>query len=75
MCFEDRHLDRFDFIADAFRADRPDESVLATECAALYYNPDDNAPPETQGNNGPRIAIIMATALSFRARNSLPQQR
>jgi tRNA(adenine34) deaminase len=51
MYFEDRHLDTFDFIADAFRDDLVlIGGVLAEECAALYYGPDDNPPLEDQGN-------------------------
>jgi tRNA(adenine34) deaminase len=51
MYFEDRHLDTFDFIADAFRDDLLlIGGVLAEECAALYYGPDDNPPLEDQGN-------------------------
>ena len=51
MYFEDRHLDTFDFIADAFRDDlRLTGGVRAAECAQLYYGPDDNPPGEKQGN-------------------------
>ena len=51
MYFEDRHLDTVDFIADAFRKDLAlVGGVLAAECAALYYGPDDDPPPEDQGN-------------------------
>jgi tRNA(adenine34) deaminase len=51
MYFEDRHLDTFDFIADAFRDDLVlIGGVLGEECAALYYGPGDNPPPEDQGN-------------------------
>lgn len=51
MYFEDRHLDTFDFIADAFRDDLVlVGGVLGEECAALYYGPGDNPPPEEQGN-------------------------
>ena len=51
MYFEDRHLDAFDFIADAFRDDLVlIGGVLAVECAALYYGPDDQPPLEDQGN-------------------------
>ncbi len=51
MYFEDRHLDTFDFIADAFRGDLElTGGVLAEECARLYYGPDDNPPLREQGN-------------------------
>jgi len=41
----------FDFIADAFRDDLVlIGGVLAEECAALYYGPDDNPPLEDQCN-------------------------
>ena len=51
MYFEDRHLGTIDFIADAFRNDiELIGGVLATECAALYYAPDDNPPVEEQDN-------------------------
>lgn len=51
MYFEDRHLDTADFIRDAFRDDLAIEGgVLAAECAALYYGPDDDVPIEEQGN-------------------------
>jgi tRNA(adenine34) deaminase len=51
MYFEDRHLDTFDFIADAFRDDlRLTGGVRAAECAQLYYGPDDSPPVEKQGN-------------------------
>jgi len=51
MYFEDRHLDTFDFIADAFRADLVlIGGVLAKECAALYYAPEDTPPVADQGN-------------------------
>lgn len=45
MYFEDRHLDGFDFIADAFRDDLTIiGGVLAAECTSLYYGPDDKPP-------------------------------
>jgi tRNA(adenine34) deaminase len=51
MYFEDRHLDTFDFIADAFRDDLGlTGGVRAAECAQLYYGPTDNPPLEKQGN-------------------------
>ena len=51
MYFEDRHLDTFDFIADAFRKDLiVIDGVLARECAALYYGPGDDPPLGEQGN-------------------------
>ncbi len=49
--FEDQHLDTFDFIADAFRKDLAIAgSVMAIQCSALYYGPNDTPPPEKQGN-------------------------
>lgn len=51
MYFEDRHLDTMNFIRDAYRKDMPViEGVLRTECAALYYGPDDEPPAEAQTN-------------------------
>lgn len=51
MYFEDRHFDTADFIRDAFRADmRIEGGILAGECAALYYRPDDDPPREEQAN-------------------------
>ena len=51
MYFEDRHLDTFDFIADAFRADLVlIGGVLAEECAAHYYAPGGTPPLADQGN-------------------------
>ena len=51
MYFEDRHLDTFDFIADAFRDDLViTAGVLREECAALYYGPGDDPPREEPGN-------------------------
>ncbi len=51
MYFEDRHLDVLDIIDDAFRNDMSAVGgVLAEECAALCYRPDDAPPPEAQAN-------------------------
>ena len=51
MYFEDRHLDTMDFIQNAYREDLPVVAgVMAAECAALYYGPDDEPPVEQQGN-------------------------
>jgi tRNA(adenine34) deaminase len=51
MYFEDRHLDTFDFIADAFRSDLGvTGGVRLAECASLYYGPADHPPLEMQGN-------------------------
>jgi tRNA(adenine34) deaminase len=51
MYFEDRHLDTADFIRDAFRDDLMMEGgLLATECADLYYKPDEKLPEEEQVN-------------------------
>jgi tRNA(adenine34) deaminase len=51
MYFEDRHLDTMDFIRDAFRDDLSLEGgLLADDCAALYYGPDDNPPRDEQTN-------------------------
>lgn len=51
MYFEDRHLDSRHTIADAYRDDlRMRGGVLAGECAALYYGPDDAVPQEEQTN-------------------------
>lgn len=49
--FEDRHLDTMNFIRDAYREDMEVVAgVMVAECAALYYGPDDEPPPEEQGN-------------------------
>jgi len=51
MYFEDRHLDTMNFIRDAYRDDMEVVAgVMAVECAALYYGPDDDPPLEEQGN-------------------------
>ncbi len=51
MYFEERHLDTVDFIADAFRDDLVIlGGVLRDDCAALYYGPGDDPPPEEQSN-------------------------
>jgi tRNA(adenine34) deaminase len=51
MYFEDRHLDTMDFIRDAFRSDMTIMGgLLAEECAALYYKPEDDPPREEQAN-------------------------
>jgi tRNA(adenine34) deaminase len=51
MYFEDRHLDTMNFIKDAYRDDMEVVAgVMAHDCAALYYGPDDEPPLEEQGN-------------------------
>ncbi len=51
MYFEDRHVDTLSFIADAYRDDIVIEGgVLRSDCAALYYGPDDHPPLAEQGN-------------------------
>ena len=51
MYFENRHLDTMNFIRDAYRRDiRVVAGVMAAECAALYYGPQDDPPMEEQGN-------------------------
>ncbi len=51
MYFEDRHLDVLDIIDDAFRDDMSAEGgLLAEDCAALYYKPEDEPPPAQQAN-------------------------
>ena len=51
MYFEDRHLDTMNFIRDAYRNDiEVVAGVMAGECAALYYGPNDDPPQEEQGN-------------------------
>lgn len=51
MYFEDRHFDTMDFIRDAFRQDMTIKGgLLAAECAALYYGPEDDPPREEQAN-------------------------
>lgn len=50
MYFEARHVDTLAFIADAYGDDIVIEGgCLRTECAALYYPPDADVPPEEQG--------------------------
>ncbi len=51
MYFEDRHLDVLDFIDDAFRDDvSAVGGVMAQDCAALCYRPDDSPPTQVQAN-------------------------
>ena len=51
MYFEARHIDTMAFIAEAYRNDIAIEGgVLKSDCAALYYGPDDDPPLEEQGN-------------------------
>ena len=51
MYFEDRHLDTMNFIQDAYADSITVVSgVLREECASLYVAPDENPPPEDQGN-------------------------
>jgi tRNA(adenine34) deaminase len=51
MYFEDRHLDVLDILDDAFRNDMTATGgMLAQECAALCYRPNDSPPPEAQAN-------------------------
>jgi tRNA(adenine34) deaminase len=51
MYFEDRHLSTMDFIRDAYRDDLAVVGgVLADDCAALYYGPDDDPPTDEQAN-------------------------
>ncbi len=51
MYFEDRHLSTMDYIRDAYRDDVSIRGgVLADECAALYYGPNDTPPAADQAN-------------------------
>ena len=51
MYFEDRHLDTMNFIVDAYRYDMDVVRGVGREaCAGLYYRPEDDPPPEVQGN-------------------------
>jgi tRNA(adenine34) deaminase len=51
MYFEDRHLGIGDIVDDAWRNDvRIVGGVLAAECAAPLYGPDDTPPAEEQAN-------------------------
>ncbi len=51
MYFEDRHLDTMNFLHDAYRRDvEVVGRVLADDCAALYYGPNDDVPVAEQGN-------------------------
>ena len=51
MYFEARHVDTLDFVKKAYRDDLSIEGgVLRTDCARLYYGPDDDPPREEQGN-------------------------
>ncbi|MDD2862363.1 MAG: nucleoside deaminase [Acidiphilium sp.] len=54
MYFEDRHFDIMDYLDDAYRDDMTIKGgVLAQECAALCYGPDDDPPREAMGNLPP----------------------
>ena len=51
MYFEDRHLDTMNFIIDAYRSDMDVVRGVGREaCAGLCYRPEDDPPPEVQGN-------------------------
>ena len=51
LYFEDRHLSTEDYIRDAYRGDLVMQGgLLAVECAALYYGPNDDPPIEEQAN-------------------------
>ncbi len=51
MYFEDRHLSTESYIRDAYRGDLTMQGgMLAAECAALYYGPDDEVPFDEQAN-------------------------
>ena len=51
MYFEARHIDTLGFVHKAYRDDITIEgSCLRSECAALYYGPDDVVPEKDQGN-------------------------
>jgi tRNA(adenine34) deaminase len=51
MYFEDRHVDTLELIRDAWRDDISIEGgLLAEECAALYFGPDDDLTEEEQAN-------------------------
>lgn len=51
MYFEARHIDTIDFIHKAYRDDLSIEGgILKSECARLYYGPNDDPPKDEQGN-------------------------
>jgi tRNA(adenine34) deaminase len=51
MYFEDRHLETFDFIRDAYKDDISlDGGLMATECAAFYVPPGADIPKSEQFN-------------------------
>jgi tRNA(adenine34) deaminase len=51
MYFEARHVDTMNFVSNAYRDDLSIEGgTLKTECAALYFGPDDHPPLDQQGN-------------------------
>lgn len=51
MYFEARHVDTISFVHKAYRDDIEIEgSCLRQECAALYFDPDDEVPEAEQGN-------------------------
>ncbi|MCQ8239392.1 nucleoside deaminase [Rhizosaccharibacter radicis] len=51
MYFEDRHLDVGDILRDAFRDDsRAEGGLLAAECAAPLWKPEDEPPEDAQAN-------------------------
>ncbi len=51
MYFDARHINATELFADAYKEDISIEGgVLAEECAAFYYKPGDQPPPEEQEN-------------------------
>jgi tRNA(adenine34) deaminase len=51
MYFEARQVDTLDFIHRAYRKDLAVEGgILKSECARLYYQPNDDPPKSEQGN-------------------------
>jgi tRNA(adenine34) deaminase len=50
MYFEDKHLDTMNFIRDTYRDMRVIAGVMREEVVGLYWGPDDDPPPEEQGN-------------------------
>ncbi len=51
MYFEDRDFNTIDFVRNAYKDDLQIKGgLLAEECAALYYGPDDNPPKDEQAN-------------------------
>jgi tRNA(adenine34) deaminase len=55
MYFEDRHFDIMDYLDDAYRDDMNlSGGLMADDCAALCYGPDDHPPRDAMANLPPK---------------------